>query len=357
MPSLFDPIQIGDLSLANRIVMAPLTRSRAPGLVPNDLMVEYYRQRATAGLIISEGTQICAEGQGYFDTPGIYSPEQVAGWRKVTDAVHAAGGKIAAQLWHVGRISHCDFQPEGRPPVSSTARAAVGNSRTPSGLKPLSTPRALSSAEVGGVVQQFAHAARCAMAAGFDAVEVHGANSYLIDQFLHDSINDRVDEYGGPIENRARFVVEVMSAVAAAIGAGRSGLRLSPVNLAGTPTGVDSQVQTLYNHVAEQLAPLRLAFLHVVEGQTGGSRDATPFDYQAMRQRFGGPWMVNNGYSREMALKVVAEGRADMVAFGRDFISNPDLVRRLRLNADLQPVERTTMYGGDAKGYTDYSSL
>ncbi|MCV2358400.1 alkene reductase [Paucibacter sp. TC2R-5] len=357
MPSLFDPIQIGDLSLTNRIVMAPLTRSRAPGLVPNDLMVEYYRQRASAGLIISEGTQICEQGQGYFDTPGIHTPEQVAGWHRITDAVHAAGGKIAAQLWHVGRVSHCDFQPGGAAPVSSTARAASGNSRTPTGLKPLSTPRALSTAEVGGVVQQFAHAARCAMDAGFDAVEVHGANSYLIDQFLHDSINDRVDAYGGSIANRARFVVEVMTAVAGAIGAGRSGLRLSPVNLASTPAGCDSQVQALYNHVAERLAPLGLAFLHVVEGQTGGPRDATPFDYAAMRERFGGPWIVNNGYSREMALKAVAEGRADMVAFGRDFISNPDLVRRLRLNAELQPLERTTLYGGGPAGYTDYPIL
>ncbi|MBT9491922.1 MAG: alkene reductase [Paucibacter sp.] len=357
MPSLFDPIQIGDLALANRIVMAPLTRSRAPGLVPNDLMVAYYRQRATAGLIISEGTQICAEGQGYFDTPGIHTPEQIAGWRRVTEAVHAAGGKIAAQLWHVGRVSHCDFQPGGQAPVSSTARAAVGNARTPTGLKPLSTPRALSTAEVGAVVQQFAQAARCAMAAGFDAVEVHGANSYLIDQFLHDSINDRVDAYGGPVENRARFVLEVMAAVAGAIGAGRTGLRLSPVNLARTPAGGDSQVQVLYNHVAERLAPMGLAFLHVVEGQTGGPRDAAPFDYQAMRERFGGPWMVNNGYSREMALKVVADGRADLVAFGRDFIANPDLVRRLRLNAELQPLDRASLYGGGAQGYTDYPSL
>jgi N-ethylmaleimide reductase len=186
---------------------------------------------------------------------------------------------------------------------------------------------------------------------------VHGANSYLIDQFLHDSINDRSDAYGGTLEKRARFVLEVMAAVAGAIGAGRAGLRLSPVNLAATPAGGDSQVQALYNHVAEQLAPLGLAFLHVVEGQTGGARDATPFDYQAMRERFGGPWMVNNGYSREMALKVVAEGRADLVAFGRDFIANPDLVRRLRLNAELQPLQRATLYGGGAQGYTDYPSL
>ncbi|MDM4768375.1 alkene reductase [Pelomonas sp. SE-A7] len=356
MPSLFDPMQIGDLILANRIVMAPLTRSRSRGLKPGAMAVEYYRQRAAAGLIITEGTQINPEGQGYLDTPGIHSSEQIAAWREVTDAVHAAGGKIAVQLWHVGRISHQVFQPEGRAPVSSTSRPANGKTFTAEGLVPVSAPRALATEEIPGVVAAFVHAARCAMEAGFDAVEVHGANGYLIDQFLRDSINDRTDQYGGSIENRARLLVEVMTAIAAAIGPGRTGLRLSPV----TPVndaGQDSQAQALFNHVAEQLAPLKLAFLDVVEGQTGGPRDIAPFDYQAMRQRFGGTWIANNGYSREMALQAVAAGEADAIAFGRDFISNPDLVRRLRLNAPLQPLDRATLYGGDAKGYIDYPAL
>ncbi|MDT9001739.1 alkene reductase [Paucibacter sp. APW11] len=356
MPSLFDPFQLGALQLANRIVMAPLTRSRSQGLLPGEMAIEYYRQRASAGLIISEGTQVSADGQGYLDTPGIHTPEQIAAWRRVTDAVHAEGGKIAVQLWHVGRISHVQFQPNGAAPISSTTRAAQGKTFTAEGFVPVSAPRALASSEIPGVVQRFVHAAECAMEAGFDAVEVHGANGYLIDQFLRDSINDRSDDYGGSIANRARLAVEVMAAIAKAIGADRSGLRLSPV----TPVndaGQDSQAQALFNHLAAQLAPLKLAFLHIIEGQTGGARDIAPFDYPQMRQHFGGAWMVNNGYSREMALKAVAEGQADLVAFGRDFISNPDLVRRLRLNAPLQPLDRATLYGGDAKGYIDYPAL
>ncbi|MET0273187.1 MAG: alkene reductase [Phenylobacterium sp.] len=356
MSSLFDPIKIGDIDLANRIVMAPLTRSRSVGLLPGPMAVEYYRQRASAGLIISEGTQVTAQGQGYLDTPGIHTPEQIAAWKKVTDAVHAEGGKIAVQLWHVGRISHVVFQPQGGAPVSATATPAKGKTFTAEGFVDVSAPRALATEEIPTVIQQFVHAARCAMEAGFDAVEVHGANGYLLDQFMRDSINDRTDQYGGSIENRARLTIEVMTAIAAAIGPGRTGLRLSPV----TPVndaGQDSDAQALFNHVAEQLAPLKLAFLHIIEGQTGGPRDVAPFDYPAMRARFKGPWMVNNGYTREMALKAVAEGQADMVAFGRDFISNPDLVRRLKLNAPLQPMDKATLYGGEAAGYTDYPAL
>ncbi len=356
MPNLFDPIKIGDLELANRIVMAPLTRSRSKGLLPGDMAVEYYRQRASAGLIISEGTQVAPQGQGYLDTPGIHTPEQMAAWKRVTDAVHAEGGKIAVQLWHVGRISHVLFQPAGAAPLSATDKPAKGKTFTAEGFVEVSAPRALRTEEIPGVIAQFVHAARCAMEAGFDAVEVHGANGYLLDQFMRDSINDRTDAYGGSIANRARLTVEVMTAIAAAIGPGRTGLRLSPV----TPVndaGQDSDAQALFNHVAEQLAPLKLAFLHIIEGQTGGARDVAPFDYPAMRARFQGPWMVNNGYSREMALKAVAECQADMVAFGRDFISNPDLVRRLKLNAPLQPVDRATLYGGEAQGYIDYPAL
>ncbi|HLO94434.1 MAG TPA: alkene reductase [Burkholderiaceae bacterium] len=356
MPNLFDPLRVGDLDLANRIVMAPLTRSRSVGLKPGPLAVEYYRQRASAGLIITEGAQVCPEGQGYLDTPGIHNPEQIEAWRKVTDAVHAEGGRIAVQLWHVGRISHADFQPGGAAPVSSTARPIQAKTFTARGLEPVTPARALRTEEIPGVVAQFAHAARCAMEAGFDAVEVHGANGYLIDQFLRDSINDRTDAYGGSIENRVRFLVEVMTAVSQAIGSGRTGLRLSPV----TPVndaGQDSQPQALFNHAVEQLAPLKLAFLHVIEGMTGGPRDIAPFDFEALHRRFKGAWMVNNGYSREMAMKAVAEGQADLVAFGRDFISNPDLVRRLRLNAALAQLDRSTLYGGGAQGYTDYPAL
>jgi len=357
MPSLFDPIRLGDLELANRVVMAPLTRNRAgPGQVPSALAVEYYRQRASAGLIISEATQVCAEGQGYLDTPGIHSAAQVAGWRRVTDAVHAEGGRIVAQLWHVGRISHVSLQPDGQAPVSSTARPAQARTLTRDGWLPVSAPRPLRTDEIPGVVASYRHAARCAMDAGFDGVEVHGANGYLIEQFLRDSINDRTDAYGGPIANRVRLLVEVMQAVVEEIGGGRTGLRLSPVTPAND-AGPDSDPQALYEHAVAQLAPLKLAFLEVVEGSTGGPRDFAPFDYAALRRRFDGPWMVNNGYQRQMAMDIVAGGTADLVSFGRPFIGNPDLVRRLRDDAPLAAFDRKTLYAGGATGYTDYPTL
>ena len=245
MPSLFDPLQLGALTLSNRIVMAPLTRNRSRGLLPGPLAVDYYRQRASAGLIISEGAQINPEGQGYLDTPGIYSPEQVEAWKRVTDAVHEAGGKIAVQLWHVGRISHTELLPAGQAPVSSTARQAQSKTFTSAGFVDVSAPRALATDELPGLVQAYVHAARSAMAAGFDAVEVHGANGYLLDQFLRDSINDRHDAYGGAIENRARLLLEVMRAIAAAIGADRTGLRLSPVTpVNDAPVAVNDNVST-----------------------------------------------------------------------------------------------------------------
>ena len=361
MTTLFDPIQIGDIALANRVVMAPLTRNRAPGQLPNDLMRLYYTQRASAGLIVTEATQVSAQGQGYLDTPGIYSAEQVAGWRKITDAVHAAGGKMVVQLWHVGRISHTSLQPGGAAPVSSTARPAIGKTFTADGFVDCSTPRALRTDEMPGLIASYRQAARNAMAAGFDGVEVHGANGYLLEQFLRDSINDRTDAYGGSIENRARLLIEVMTAVVAEIGGGRTGLRLSPI----TPVNdaaQDSDAQALYGHVVQQLAPLKLAFLHLIEGQTGGARDlsdkgVTAFDYAALRAVYGGAWMVNNGYSRAMALDAVASGTADLVAFGKPFISNPDLVRRLREDAPLTKWVQATLYGGGAAGYTDYPTL
>jgi N-ethylmaleimide reductase len=357
MPTLFEPIRVGDIELANRIVMAPLTRSRAaPGQVPSPLAVEYYRQRATAGLIISEATQVCPEGQGYLDTPGIYDAGQVAAWRRITDAVHAAGGRIVAQLWHVGRISNVALQPDGQAPVSSTARRAETKTLTRDGWLPVSAPRALRTEEIPAVVAGYRHAARCAMDAGFDGVEVHAANGYLIEQFLRDSINDRSDRYGGSIENRSRLLLEVMQAVAGEIGGARTGLRLSPVTPAND-AGQDSNPQALYLHAVAQLAPLKLAFIEVVEGQTGGARDFASFDYAALRGKFDGAWIVNNGYQRQMAIDVIAGGGADLVSFGRPFISNPDLVRRLREDAPLNPLDKGTLYGGGAKGYTDYPTL
>jgi len=357
MITLFDPIRFGDFDLANRIVMAPLTRNRAaPGQVPSDLAVEYYRQRASAGLIITEAAQVCPEGQGYVDTPGIHDAEQAAGWRRVTDAVHAEGGRIVIQLWHVGRVSHVSLQPNGQAPVSSTARRAETKTFLRDGFVPVSAPRALATAEIPGVVASYGAAARRALDAGFDGVEVHGANGYLIDQFLRDSINDRSDDYGGSIPNRARLLVEVMQAVAGAIGGGRTGLRLSPVT-PSNDAGQDSDPQALFEYAVAQLAPLRLAFLEVVEGETAGARDFAPFDYAALRRRFDGAWMVNNGYQRQMALDAVASGAADLVSFGRPFIGNPDLVRRLRENVPQNALDKRTLYGGGARGYVDYPTL
>lgn len=357
MTTLFDPIRVGALELANRIVMAPLTRNRAaPGQVASGLAVEYYRQRARAGLIITEGSQICPQGQGYIDTPGIYNAEQIAGWRRVTDAVHAQGGRIAVQLWHVGRVSHVALQPNGEPPVSSTARRAETKTFMGNGFVPVSAPRALRTAEIPQLVACFADAARCAMDAGFDAVEVHGANGYLIEQFLRDSINDRQDAYGGSGGNRVRLLVEVMQAITQAIGGERTGLRLSPVTPAND-AGQDSDPQALYEHAVEQLAPLGMAFIEVVEGQTAGARDFAPFDYAALRRRFPGAWIANNGYDRQMAFQAVASGAVDLVSFGRPFISNPDLVRRLRDDAPLNALDASTLYGGGATGYTDYPTL
>ena len=357
MTTLFDPIRIGELDLANRVVMAPLTRNRAaPGEVPSDLAAEYYRQRASAGLIITEASQVSPEGQGYVDTPGIYNVRQVAGWRRVTDAVHAAGGRIVVQLWHVGRVSHVSLQPDGQPPVSSTARRADTKTFIRGGFEPVSTPRALATEEIPGVVARFRDAARHAMDAGFDGVEVHGANGYLIDQFLRDSMNDRTDAYGGAIGNRTRLLREVMQAVVGEIGGGRTGLRLSPVT-PSNDAGQDSDPQALFEHAVGELAPLRLAFIEVVEGQTAGARDYAPFDYAALRRRFDGAWMVNNGYQRPMALEAVASGAADLVSFGRPFISNPDLVRRLHDDAPLNAPDASTFYGGGAEGYIDYPTL
>lgn len=360
MTTLFDPIQLGDITLANRIVMAPLTRNRATGGVPTALMVEYYRQRATAGLIIAEASPISPMGVGYLDTPGIYTPEQVEAWRKVTDAVHAAGGRIVIQLWHVGRISHTSLLLGGAAPVSSTSRRAETKTFTKDGFVPASTPRALSDDELPALVADYCHAARCAIAAGFDGVEMHAANTYLLEQFLRDSVNDRSGSYGGSIPNRARLLLEVVQAVCQEIGANRTAVRLSPLTTFGGSAAVDSDPTALYGYVVEQLAPLGLAYLHLIEGETGGERHpagAPAFDYAALRRAFPGVWIVNNGYGRAEGMEAVANGQADLVAFGKAFISNPDLVRRLRENAPLNELQADKLYGGGAEGYIDYPVL
>jgi N-ethylmaleimide reductase len=362
MTTLFDPIRFGNIGAANRIVMAPLTRNRAgTQQVPTALMATYYEQRATAGLIVSEATQVCPQGQGYLDTPGIYNDAQIEGWRHITNAVRAQGGIIVCQLWHVGRISHVSLQPDGLAPVSSTARRAQAQTFTANGFEDVSAPRALRIEEIPDIVASFRHAARHAVEAGFNGVEVHGANGYLLEQFMRDSVNDRTDLYGGTKENRARLSLEIMGAIASEIGAGRTGLRLSPVSPVND-VAQDSDAQGLYNYLLEKLAPLRLAFMHIVEGATGGARDVVPFDYAELRRRYKvgnphGAWIVNNGYTRESAMQAVASGAADMVAFGKAFISNPDLVARLRSNAVLAELDQKTLYGGGAVGYTDYPRL
>lgn len=356
-PSLFDGFRLGNLTLPNRVVMAPLTRNRAAaGFVPTDLTAEYYAQRAGAGLLITEASQISQQGQGYQDTPGIYSDAQVAAWRKVTDAVHAKGGHIFIQLWHVGRVSHTSLQPGGGAPVAPSAIMAKTKTFVNNGFVETSAPRALELSEIPALVEDYSRAAANAVKAGFDGVEVHAANGYLLDQFLRDGANKRTDAYGGSIENRARLLLEVMDAVIAEIGAARTAVRLSPV----TPANdlADSDPQTLFNHVVEELAKRKPVYVHVIEGATGGPRDVVPgFSFAELRRRFSGAWMVNNGYDLAMAEKTVETGAADLVAFGRPFISNPDLVERLKRKAPLAPLDQATLYGGGAKGYTDYPVL
>ncbi|MBA4060604.1 MAG: alkene reductase [Verminephrobacter sp.] len=365
MTSLFEPTHAGDIALANRIAMAPLTRNRAPDAIPTELTATYYAQRATAGLIISEATAISPEGQGYADVPGLYGTEQLDGWKKVTRAVHEAGGKIVVQLWHVGRISHTSLQPGHAKPVAPSAiRAHAKTVLLKDGVPTFtdtSEPRALDAEELPRIVQDYRHAARNAIAAGFDGVEIHAANGYLIDQFLKTGANQRTDDYGGSIKNRARLLLEVTRAIVDEIGGGRTGIRLSPV----TPANdiVDENPQPLFDYVVRELGKLGLAYVHIIEGATGGPRELPdrPFDYAELRNAYRaaggkGAWMVNNGYDRALAEAALANG-ADIVAFGRPFISNPDLVERLKQNAPLNELNRDTLYGGGAKGYTDYPTL
>jgi N-ethylmaleimide reductase len=348
---------VGALQLANRMVMAPLTRNRAgPGLVPGPFAAEYYAQRATAGLVIAEATQVSAQAQGYADTPGCYTDDQVRGWRRVTDAVHAKGGTMVVQLWHTGRVSHTSFQGGAAPVAPSAIRAKTKTFVAGQGFVDCSMPRALELGEIPGIIADFRHAARCAIKAGFDGVELHGAHGYLLDAFLRDGTNHRSDAYGGAIANRARLLLEVTEACAEAIGADRLGVRLSPVSTAGDSH--DSDPQALFHHVVEQLNRPGLAYVHVVEGETGGARDSIAFNYAALRDRFDGAWMVNNGYDRGMAMQAVTSGEADLVSFGRLFIANPDLATRLRADAPLNALMgQETFYGGGAHGYTDYPTL
>jgi N-ethylmaleimide reductase len=365
MTTLFDAFTCGTMALSNRVVMAPLTRNRAPNAMPTSLMADYYRQRASAGLIISEATAISHQGQGYADVPGLYTPAQVQAWKPITQAVHDAGGKIVVQLWHVGRISHTTLQPNGGAPVGPSAIQAVAKTvlienGTPKFVE-TSMPRALELSEIPAIVADYATAAKNAIEAGFDGIEIHAANGYLIDQFLKTHSNKRTDNYGGSIENRARLLVEVTQAIAQAIGAERTGIRLSPVTTVNDVN--DDNAQALFEYVVRQLATLNLSYLHIVEGVTGGEREITdrPFDYPALKtayQKAGGKaaWMLNNGYDLKLAEQAIAKG-ADLIAFGRPFIANPDLVARLRVGGPFNELNKAGMYGGGAAGYTDYPTL
>jgi N-ethylmaleimide reductase len=353
---LFEPYKLGPVTLTNRAVMAPLTRNRAvAGFVPNPLAIEYYGQRASAGLLITEASQVSQQGQGYQDTPGIYTKDQIAGWRKITDHVHERGGHIYIQLWHVGRISHTSLQPNGGAPVAPSAIRAKGKTFVGGTFADVSEPRALELGEIPGIIDSFKRASANALEAGFDGVEIHGANGYLLDQFAKDGANKRTDAYGGSIENRARLMLEVSKAVVAEAGANRTGIRISPVTPANDIS--DSNPQPLFDHIVDQLNALKLVYIHVIEGATGGPRDNAPFDYDSLRKRFSGTYIANNGYDFNLATEVLEKNKADLIAFGKLFISNPDLVERLKLGAPLNDFDKATFYGGGAKGYTDYPVL
>lgn len=352
LKSLFEPYALGSLTLSNRIVLAPLTRNRArAGFVPSEL----YGQRASAGLLIAEATQISQQGQGYQDTPGIYTQAQIDGWRQVTDAVHAKRGRIFLQLWHVGRVSHVALQENGAAPVAPSAIRAEAKTFVNNEFLPVSEPRALSLDELPGIVEDFRKAAANAIAAGFDGVEIHAANGYLLDQFLKDGSNVRDDAYGGSIDNRARLTLEVAAAVVKEVGAERTGIRISPISPANGISSSDPQAQ--FDYLVAQLDALGLVYLHVVEGATGGARDVAPFDFDALRRQFRNTYIANNGYDQELANARLEEGKADLFAFGRPFIANPDLVERLKAGAPLAALDQATLYGGGAKGYIDYPAL
>jgi N-ethylmaleimide reductase len=353
---LFSPVKLGSITLKNRMVMAPLTRNRAgEGGVPQAMNVTYYVQRASAGLIISEATPISVMAHGYPALPGIYTDAQVAGWKKVTDAVHAEGGKIVIQLWHVGRISHPSLLPNGAQPVAPSANKPKGKAFTYQGLVDYVEPRALALSELPSIVADYVHATKCALAAGFDGVEIHAANGYLLDQFLRDGTNKREDEYGGSIENRSRLLLEVTKAVVEVAGSDKVGIRISPVNPFNDMK--DSNPQALFNHVVTALNPFKLAYLHVVEGGIHGGGIADPFDFPALRKHCQSAYMANLSYDKARGNAAIASGQADVIAYGVPFIANPDLVKRFSINAALNEADSSTFYGGTEHGYTDYPFL
>lgn len=349
MPTLLDPIDIGDFHLPNRVILAPLTRSRASeGRVPNALMAEYYRQRASAGFILSEATSVSPMGVGYANTPGIWSPEQVEGWKLVTNSVHAAGGRILLQLWHVGRISDPIFL-DGALPVAPSAIAAQGHVSLLRPMRPFVTPRALDISEIPGIVEEFRKGAENAKLAGFDGVEIHGANGYLLDQFLQDSSNHRTDSYGGSIENRARFMLEVTDAVVSVWGAGKVGMHLAPRG--DMHSMGDSNLSATFGYVARELGRRQLAFLCARE-----SLSANRLGPQ-LKAAFGGTYIANEGLTKETAEQLLNSGEADAIAFGKSFLANPDLPRRFALNASLNEPNPNTFYASGPTGYIDYPFL
>lgn len=352
--TLFSEFSLGDLQLANRMVMAPLTRNRAgEGNVPTAMNVEYYRQRATAGLIITEASQVSAEGIGYPGTPGIHTDEQVAGWRKVTDAVHQEDGRIYIQLWYCGRISHPSLLPNEQLPVAPSAIRPEGEAVTLEGMQAFVEPRALDIDEIPEIVAQYRHAAEQAKAAGFDGIEVHAANGYLIDQFLRDGSNQRTDAYGGSKENRLRFLQEVVEAVTEVWPANRVGVRLSPENSFNSIS--DSDAMEHFSYFIAQLSHYGLSYLHVLEGDM--LTQQSELDYKVLRELFEGVYMANNGYTKARGEASLNDNESDLIAFGVPFLANPDLVERFQKNAELNPVDQTTFYGGDERGYTDYPYL
>jgi N-ethylmaleimide reductase len=354
---LLSPYELGPLELSNRMVMAPMTRNRAvAGNVPSPLAVTYYEQRASAGLIITEGSQIMPEGQGYPTTPGIHSAEQVEGWKKVTAAVHNAGGKIFLQLWHVGRISHSLYQPGGVLPVAPSAIAPKGEIYTTEGMKPFETPHALTVDEIKKIVQQFGVAAQNAKDAGFDGVEIHGANGYLIDQFLQDGTNTRTDEYGGSAENRVRFLDEVTTAVVEVWGEERVGVRLSPNGTFNDMS--DSNPEATFTHAVELLSTIGIGYIHFRRGTKADERHGRkPVPIANFRQLFTGSIIINDQFNRESAEAVIEDDVADLVSFGTLFLANPDLPKRFELNAPLNKPDSATFYSGGEKGYIDYPAL
>lgn len=354
---LFTPGKIGAIDVANRIAMAPLTRSRAGADgVHTPLAIDYYRQRASAGLLISEATNISQQGRGYAYTPGIYTDAQVEAWKNVTDAVHEEGGRIVLQLWHVGRMSHVSLQADGAAPVAPSALQAGGNVFTANGHEAPSMPRALETDEIPALIEDYRKAAENAKLAGFDGVEIHAANAYLLEQFLRDSTNLRTDRYGGSIENRARLTIEVAEAISTVFGPDRIGLRLSPLSTAIGDTPLDSNSQATYGYLVEQLGKFGLAYLHVVEGQLHGGNSRENIDFKGLHDAFGGAYIANNGYGRQTAIDAVESGQADMIAFGRHFIGNPDLVDRLHRDLPLFDAPQDAYFGGGAEGYTQFSA-